>query len=75
MTDEQIRRRFAQLREFCEVLVMGSDTEALDILAETYPEIWLGFVHELEGEDILCDHDDLRFRKALAGLIGTWIEE
>lgn len=75
MTDKEIVQRFTQLREFCKVLVMGSDPEGLDVLVEAYPEVWLGFVHELEGHDILCDHDDLRFRKALAGLIGGWVED
>ncbi len=62
------------LESFCEVLEMGSDPEGLDILAETYPKIWSSFVAELEEADILCDHDDIRFRRALAKLIRGVIE-
>lgn len=63
-----------QLKSFCEVLEMGSDPEGLDVLAETYPEIWSSFVAELEEADILCDHDDIRFRRALAHLIAGFME-
>lgn len=67
-------RAATQLKDFCEVLRMGSDSEGLDILAETYPEIWSSFVANLEEKDILCDHDDLRFRTILADLIGSFLE-
>lgn len=75
MTDAEIVRRFGQLREFCETLVMGSDPEGLDILLEVYPEIWLGFTSRIEQEDVLCDHDDMGFRTALALLIGEWVAD
>lgn len=75
MTDYQRIQRFEQLKSFCEVLTMGSDSEGLDVLAETYPEIWSFFVAELEEADILCDHDDIRFRRALANLIGGFLEQ
>lgn len=66
---------FVQLEEFCKVLKMGSDLEGLDILSESYPEIWGLFIFQLENQDILCDHDDYRFRAALAELIGGFLEE
>lgn len=68
-------RAATQLKDFCKVLRMGSDTEGLDILVETYPEIWSFFVAELENADILCDHDDFRFRNALADLIGGFLKD
>lgn len=67
--------RFTQLEEFCKVLRMGDDPEGLDILVETYPEIWGLFIFQLEDQDILCDHDDYRFRAALAELIGGFLVE
>lgn len=68
LTITEKSERFDQIEGFCSILRTG-DREGLDVVKETYPEIWSAFAFHLAEADVRCDEDDPEFRKALADLM------